>query len=242
MKAVWGLVGVLALVQPVSAEIYHYVDERGRKVYVDRQSQIPPQFRQQVQTRQEESKTLSKSEQERRALVLERIETRGDTEAEIGKIEAEMKSLEQAANVEGNSARVPVEMRYLGRTLTLNLIVDTGATRTILHRNAIRGFNAVPRPAGFATVVGGARIPTSVMTINRMAFGPIERNGAEVLVIDPQSNQPYDGLLGMDVLSTVKYEIDLQRGLVIWEADRYRELARARDELLARLESELAQP
>jgi len=242
MKAVWGLLGMLVLAQPVSAEIYHYVDERGRKVYVDRQSQIPPQFRDQVQTRQEESNTLSKSERERRALVLERIETRDGAEAEMRKIEAEMDELEQPASVEGNSVKIPVEMRYLGRTLTLNLIVDTGATRTLLHRSAIRGFNAVPRPAGYATVVGGARIPTSVMTINRMSFGPVERNGAEVLVIDPQSNLPYDGLLGMDVLSTVKYEIDLQRGLVIWEADRYRELARARDELLARMETELAQP
>jgi hypothetical protein len=242
MKAVWGLIGVLALVQPVSAEIYHYVDERGRKVYVDRQSQIPPQFRDQVQTRQEESNTLSKSERERRALVLERIETQSEAQAEIGRIEAEMQTLEQRASIEGNSVKVPVVMRYLGRTLTLNLIVDTGATRTLLHRNAIAGFNAVPRPAGYATVVGGARIPTSVMTINQMTFGPVERNGAEVLVIDAQPGIGYDGLLGMDVLSTVKYEIDLQRGVMIWEADRYRELVRARDTLLARIETDLAQP
>lgn len=238
MKAVWGLVGVLVLAQPVSAEIYHYVDERGRKVYVDRQSQIPSQFRQQVQTRQEESKTLSRSERERRALVLDQIETRSDAEAEINKIETEMRSLEQVASIEGHSVKIPVKMRYLGRVLTLNLIVDTGATRTLLHRQAIRGFNAVPRPTGYATVVGGGRIPTSVLTINEMTFGAVERNGAEVLVIDAQPGLPYDGLLGMDVLSTVKYEIDLPRGLVIWEADRYRELTRARDELLARVKAE----
>lgn len=40
----------------------------------------------------------------------------------------------------------------------------------------------------------------------------------------------------MSILGKLKYEIDMERKVVIWHADRYRELAQARKELLATAE------
>ena len=153
------LVALPLLTSPVAAEIFHYVDGNGRKVYVDRQSQIPPQFRDQTQRLKEESETLSAAERAHREQVLQRLEAEQGVKGELAEIEAEMASLEQRATVNGNSVQVPVELRYLGKRKTVNLIVDTGASRTLLHQDAVRSLGAMQKPAGMAQVVGGARIP-----------------------------------------------------------------------------------
>lgn len=229
-------------VAPVMAEIYHYTDERGRKIYVDRQSQIPPRFREQTSTIKEESETLSRSERTRREQVLQRLAAQKGAKGEVAAIEAEMASLEQRANVKGNSVQVPVTLRYLGKKKTVNLIVDTGATRTVLHKSAVRSLGAIGKPAGFAQVVGGAKIPTQVIPVDGITFGPVDQGKSELLMLDPTGAPGYDGLLGMDILGKLKYEIDMERKVVIWHADRYRELARTKQELLARADDEAAQP
>ncbi|GAA0693063.1 hypothetical protein GCM10009104_20390 [Marinobacterium maritimum] len=225
LPSLWGI--------PAVAEVYHYVDQHGRKIYVDRQSQIPPQYRGQTQRLKEESETLSHSARERRAQILQRLEAEKGAKGEVAAIEAEMASLEQRAIVNGNSVQVPVELRYQGKRKTVNLIVDTGATRTLLHKSTIRSLGAMLRPAGHAQVVGGARIPTSLMPVDGISFGPVDQGKSELLVIEPSTVPGYDGLLGMDILGKLKYEIDMDRKVVIWHADRYRELARTRQELLA---------
>ncbi|MBA4501289.1 retropepsin-like aspartic protease [Marinobacterium marinum] len=222
----------------VSAEIYHYVDHNGRKIYVDRQSQIPPEYRDQMTRLKEESQTLSRSERARREQVLQRLEASKGTLGEMAAIEAEMASLEQRAMVKGNSVQVPVELRYQGKRKTVNLIVDTGATRTLLHKSTAKSLGAALRPGGHAQVVGGARIPTSLMPVDGLSFGPVDQGKSELLIIEPSVTPGYDGLLGMDILGKLKYEIDLERQVVIWHADRYRELARTRQELQARMNAE----
>lgn len=236
------LVVSLAGVMPASAVVYHYIDHNGRKIYVDRQSQIPPEFRSQTKRLKEESETLSQTERARRAQILQRLEAEKGIQGEIAAIEAEMASLEQRAKVQGNSVQIPVELRYIGKRKTVNLIVDTGATRTLLHKSTVTSLGAMLRPAGFAQVVGGARIPTSLMPVDGISFGPVDQGKSEVLVIEPSQNPGFDGLLGMDILGKLKYEIDMDRQVIIWHADRYRELARTRQELLARADGNQAQP
>lgn len=230
-KSCAGVVMLLAAAT-VSAEIFHYTDDRGRKIYVDRQSQIPAKYRDQVKVRKEESQTLNRAERERREKVLDELQVQKGSKGELADLEAEMAELEQQANVSGNSVRVPVEIRYLTRTVTANLIVDTGASRTILHRNVARKMGVTPKPSGKARVVGGASLPLGVMNTDALSFGPVTKEGLELAVITPTEPMDYDGLLGMDVLGSVKYEIDMERKVVIWNLDRYRELQRKRDQLL----------
>ncbi|MBV0932983.1 retropepsin-like aspartic protease [Marinobacterium weihaiense] len=234
--------GALCVVQSVwvasaVAEIYHYTDDRGRKVYVDRQSQIPPRFREQTQARKEESETLSRAERERRQQTLSRLAAQKGTQGRLAAIEREMASLEQRADVRGNSVKIPVTLRHLGNTQTVNLIVDTGASRTVVHQSAISRLGGLSKPGGYAQVVGGARIPTRLLPVDGISFGPVDQGKSEVMVIEPSTNPGYDGLLGMDILGRLKYEIDMQRKVVIWHADRYRELAQAKKELLAEASS-----
>ncbi|MBP0048863.1 clan AA aspartic protease [Marinobacterium sp. AK62] len=229
------LAGLLAfsLVATAQAEIFHYTDDRGRKIYVDRKSQIPAQYRDQVEVRKEESETLSRAERERRQQVLDSLEAQKGAQGRLAQLKAEMEALEQPADIQGNSVRIPVQIRYLTRSVSANLIVDTGASRTIIHRNIARRLGVTPRPSGQARVVGGAQLPLGIMPVEALTFGPVTLEDRELAVISPSEPLEYDGLLGMDVLSSLKYEIDIERGVVIWHADRYRELQAEHDEQLA---------
>ncbi len=222
--------------QPVLADVYHYVDDKGRKIFVDRMSQVPPEFRDQLEIRKEPASKVSAAEQAKGSTLPESSSPEGSGktgDTKLAQVEADMKKLEQPVVIENNSVRVPVILKYLNRTVSAALILDTGASHTLVYRNSIRTLGAIPKHSGFATVVGGAKLPAGVVTLNSMSFGPIKRSNADVLVIEPETTQEYDGLLGMDILSEVKFEVDFERKLLIWEADRYRELARTRDELLA---------
>ena len=236
-RAVKWVAGVMMLLgtAAIQAEVYHYTDSAGRKIYVDRKSKIPPQYREQISVRQEESQTLGRIERERREQAFAAQDVRNGVQAELARIETRMAALEQRAEIKGNSVRVPVEIRYLGKTTTANLIADTGASRTILHRNIARRLGASTQVKGQARVVGGAQIPLSMMNAGRVSFGPISMDDIELAVIDPSEAQSYDGLLGMDILSSLKYEFDLERSVVIWDANQHRDLAQQREALLAKM-------
>lgn len=222
------------LAQPVLADVYHYIDDKGRKIFVDRMSQVPPEFRDQLEVRKEPASKVREQAKGSTPSESSGPEVSGKSgDTNLAQVEADMKKLEQPVVIENNSVRVPVILKYLNRTVSAALILDTGASHTLVYKNSIRTLGAIPKHSGFATVVGGAKLPAGVVKLNSMSFGPIKRTNAEVLVIEPESTQEYDGLLGMDILSEVKFEVDFERKLLIWEADRYRELARTRDELLA---------
>ncbi len=122
--------------------------------------------------------------------------------------------------VVGNSVLVPVTLLYQGTQVDAQLLLDTGASGTVINTAIAERLNVDLSRARkvMGTVVGGAVIEAYQVTLSRLKVGPRTKENISVFVI-PHKCPParYDGLLGMDVLRDLKYTIDLERQIILWE-------------------------
>lgn len=204
----------LVALSPAKADVYHYVDQHGKRVYVDRISRVPIQFRDQLKTVTERNTVALEQEDDKE------FEEMSPEEQRVY-LQKEMRSLETPLTMQGNRMMLPVSVRYGARLLTLNLVLDTGASRTVIHNSAI-AYLKMPRiPAGQAKVADGTVVNTHLVTFQSMLIGPYTLSPAVVSTLEHKGISSYDGLLGMDFLRQAKHEVDFDRGLIIWQPEYY---------------------
>jgi len=122
--------------------------------------------------------------------------------------------------VVGNRVLVPVTLCYHGTRVDVQLLLDTGAAETVINTETADRLNVDLRTARRAQVrvVGGAVIDAHRVWLPRITVGPYIKENATILVI-PHTGPTagYDGLLGMDVLRTLRYMVDLKKQIILWE-------------------------
>ncbi len=211
-----------------SAEIFHYIDDKGRKVYVNRESQIPHQYRERVETRQEKSGGQAAAQDPQMSAIRHELST------SLAKLDKAIDELSTPVKVEGNQVIVPVRAVYGNRSVNTRMLLDTGASGTVFHRDALEGLNGATYKAGQARVASGEMIEVQGINLDRVEIGPFKIGTTRAMVIDPVSGAGHDGLLGMDFLRQVDYRIDFENQRILWMPDRLRELEEQRADLEAK--------
>jgi clan AA aspartic protease (TIGR02281 family) len=120
----------------------------------------------------------------------------------------------------GNSVLVPVTLVYQGNQVDVQLVLDTGATGTVIHGEIADRLNMDLSTARKirAMVAGGAVIDGYQVTLSRLTVGPHAKENIAVFVVSHKGpSAKYDGLLGMDVLRGLKYSVDLEKQLILWD-------------------------
>ena len=232
----WMMLGTVLVSVQASAQVYHYIDESGRKVFVDRKSQIPEKYRDDVSI---------KASRSSRSPSLEGVpddvapDDKTLTPDELrSELQAYMSRLEMPVEIRGNSVLVPVQVRYGARNRTLNLLLDTGASSTIVYDDVATILMASTLPSGRARVADGSVVDMQKLTFSEFKVGPYSMSPATAQVMEHKGLSQHDGLLGMDFLRQARYEIDFDRSVIIWALDRYREAEARLKELDNRTEAE----
>jgi clan AA aspartic protease (TIGR02281 family) len=122
--------------------------------------------------------------------------------------------------VRGNAVLVPVTVVCGGREADVHLLLDTGASATTLHAAVAERLAVDLDRAKKARVqvVGGEVLEARVIQVDSLTVGPhTKRNVRAVVVPHRGPASGYDGLLGMDVLRGLKYRVDFNRELLVWE-------------------------
>ena len=128
---------------------------------------------------------------------------------------------EQATRVRivNNQVLVPVTLKHGGASVRLELVLDTGATRTAIHDVVTSRLPIDLRAArsALAEVADGRVIRSRIARIDQLSVGPFAHGSMELEVIPyGGSDGMHDGLLGMDFLGKHRYQIDMEHELIRW--------------------------
>ena len=118
--------------------------------------------------------------------------------------------------IRNNAILVPVELTGSRGRTNLNLILDTGAQRTFIWRSAVPDIGLQKVTRWRASGIAGSKYATYVRA-RELRVGPIRMKKPVVALMNPgRYAEGFDGLLGMDFLIQVKYEVDYKREVIIW--------------------------
>ena len=190
---------------PATAEYYRYTDANGQVHFVDDPGQIPDS----------QLDTLKVYEDTPDRPSPDPAPPAADGASAIAPSSPD--ALESPVIVRGNQVLVPVAIGYRGREVEALLLLDTGASFTIIHDNVARRVMLTGTENREAIVVGGSRIPIRMAQVDYIQVGPFRVSGAQVAIIRHEGPQlARQGLLGMDILRALDYRIDMNRRVIVW--------------------------
>ncbi|MEH6442992.1 MAG: aspartyl protease family protein [Oceanospirillaceae bacterium] len=203
------------------AEIYHYVNDAGRKIYVDRLFQVPAKYRQQIQKKTIVEPEISPREQQAYDTENAELARKMTARNAIAALRRIKKQLKTKVLIHQNKVVVPVNVLYAGKKTVVNLLLDTGASATVLHLATLPKFNQKNAKSSYAQVAGGGLIKTWLLSLDNLSFGPVNIDNKKVLMIENSGSSIIDGLLGMDILAATDYKIDFRAQHIIWNKEDY---------------------
>ena len=133
------------------------------------------------------------------------------------KQEVKTKNIETGVTIDGNRVLVPVILNYSGKRTKANLLLDTGASIVTLHRNVAKKLNIKDTKKATLQLAGGQTIAADIARLGSVSVGPKKKNDLFVSIIDQiDKNADYDGLLGMNFLRNLRYEVDFEKSVIRW--------------------------
>ncbi len=187
-----------------SARIYIWTDAEGVKHY----SQEPPP----------ESATEVLEQDEMRHDPSADAKSHRSGSAAAGGAYREMGDGQTRIMMEGNILLVPATLVYEGHQVDAMLVLDTGASSTVLTVPLADRLGVEPGINAQVKVAGGEKLDAQSVTLDSLTVGPHTRPNVRVLILRHQGARPkLHGALGLNFLRHYPYSIDMQKMLINWD-------------------------
>lgn len=122
--------------------------------------------------------------------------------------------------VRGNKVLVPVTFSYRNATIQARMLLDTGASVTVISPALAERLGIRPEHTerGVGRVADGSYIESRHLRIDYIQVGPKIKQQPEVVVINQVGpSMGFDGLLGMNFLGDFRYHINMGNSTIEWQ-------------------------
>ena len=119
--------------------------------------------------------------------------------------------------LDGVHILVPVTLASGGNEIQARLLLDTGASIMVLHRDLAKMLDLKSVGKARLMIAGGKILDSDIVRLDTVVVGPIRKNGLQASIIQHEGpSAPYQGLLGMNFLKGTHYRIDFDRQVIQW--------------------------
>jgi hypothetical protein len=115
--------------------------------------------------------------------------------------------------VKVSGSKVIVAVTF-NNTIAANLLLDTGASRTMISSRIARDLRLHSTGTGGGYGIGGY-VRVSTARIESVKLGEVETRDLSVMIHDFSPDPSYEGLLGFDFLSHFHMSLDLQKAMLV---------------------------
>lgn len=123
-------------------------------------------------------------------------------------------------SVRGNKVIVPVTFSYRNSTVQARMLLDTGASLTVIFPSLANRLGIRPEHTqrGVGRVADGSFIEAMHLRVDYMQVGPKVKQHPEIVVLKQEGpGMGFDGLLGMNFLGDYRYHVNMGNGTIEWQ-------------------------
>ncbi|MCK5542308.1 MAG: aspartyl protease family protein [Desulfobacterales bacterium] len=214
------------------SEFYQYINKDGIKCYTDDPSLIAEIEDGKITTHKDKYDGLDEQEKkklkEQETQEILKLKQKTQEAIEDYRKNERIKDAKEAKEIRLKNRSTPIKFSrnrilasvtigYSGREVTVDLILDTGASITVLYNSVAEQLEINTGKQSAARVAGGGIVKTKIVEIEYLKVGPKTYKTPTIMVLNNKGPpRDFHGLLGQDFLSHFEYTIDYSKNLIIW--------------------------
>ena len=223
------VLGTLFIPQQLYGKFFKYVNKAGHSCFVDDESKIPLECLENSTVYHDRFDGIS---EKKRLEILEREDKLAREHEEFLQKEYEelkkaeelaarkkyLASLQSEVTIIGNQVLVPVLLCYGNKEIKAQLLLDTGASITALHKELANKLSIGNTRKIALQGAGGNIIHAALVKLDYIKVGPVKKSDIYAGIIEhngPSVN--HSGLLGMNFLRGIDYTIDFDKKIIKWK-------------------------